>query len=108
MNLTVCLLQNIDGLDYRKNFFLFLSNTGGKEITQTALDSWNRGKEREKISVMDLEHLSKLLCLMRSLAKSTRLCSCAFLLVVNAGKLGPRDRSQAQLTGATWSDNNTE
>jgi hypothetical protein len=42
------------------------------------------------------------------IAKSTRLCSCAFLLVVNAGKLGPRDRSQAQLTGATWSDNNTE
>ena len=42
------------------------------------------------------------------LAKSTRLRSCAFLLVVNAGKLGPRDRSQAQLTGATWSDNNTE
>ena len=41
-------------------------------------------------------------------AKSTRLCSCAFLLVVNAGKLCPRDRSQAQLTGATWSDNNTE
>jgi hypothetical protein len=66
VNLTDCLLQNIDGVDYRKNIFLFLSNTGGKEITQTALDSWNRGKEREKISVMDLEHLSKLLCLMRS------------------------------------------
>lgn len=49
--------QNIDGVDYRKNIFLFLSNTGGKEITQTALDSWNRGKEREQISVMDLEHL---------------------------------------------------
>ena len=35
-------------------------------------------------------------------AKSMRLCSCAFLLIVKAGKLCPRDRSQAQLTGATW------
>ena len=55
-----CPVQNIDGVDYRRNIFLFLSNTGGKEITQTALDSWNKGKERKKISVMDLEHLSKL------------------------------------------------
>jgi len=47
--------ENIDGVDYRKNIFLFLSNTGGKEITQTALDSWNKGKERQTISVMDLE-----------------------------------------------------
>ena len=66
VNLTDCLLQNIDGVDYRKNIFLFLSNTGGKEITQTALDSWNRGREREQISVMDLEHLSKLIRAMRS------------------------------------------
>ena len=65
VNLTDCLLQNIDGVDYRKNIFLFLSNTGGKEITQTALDSWNRGREREQISVIDLEHLSKLLCDIR-------------------------------------------
>ena len=42
------------GVDYRKNIFLFLSSTGGKEITQTALDSWNRGKEREQISVSKL------------------------------------------------------
>jgi hypothetical protein len=35
------------------------------------------------------------------IAKSTRLCSCAFLLVVNTGKLGPRDRSQVHFTGAT-------
>ena len=64
--MTDCLLQNIDGVDYRKNIFLFLSNTGGKEITQTALDSWNRGREGEQISVMDLEHLSKLIRAIRS------------------------------------------
>ena len=34
-------------MDYRQNIFIFLSNTGGKEITKTALDSWNAGKERE-------------------------------------------------------------
>merc|ERR1712228_729593 len=49
--------ENIDGVDYRKNIFLFLSNTGGKEITQTALDNWNRGNERESLNVRDLEHL---------------------------------------------------
>ena len=35
------------------------------------------------------------------LAKCTRLLSCAFMLVVNAGKLGPRGRRQAPLTAAT-------
>ena len=39
------------------------------------------------------------------IAKSMRLRSCAFLLVVNAGKLGPHDRSQAHFTAATRSDN---
>ena len=41
------------------------------------------------------------------IAKCTRLISCAFMLVVNAGKLGPRGRSQAHLPAATRSDNNT-
>jgi hypothetical protein len=40
-------------------------------------------------------------------AKSTQPRSCAFLLVVNAGKFGPHGRSQAHLTAATCSDNNT-
>jgi hypothetical protein len=34
------------------------------------------------------------------LAKCTRLLSCAFMLVGNAGNLGPRGRSQAHLTAA--------
>ena len=55
-------LQHIDGVDYRKNIFLFLSNTGGKEITQTALGNWNKGNDREKITVRDLEQHSTLLC----------------------------------------------
>ena len=45
----IIFLQHIDGIDYRQNIFVFLSNTGGKEITTTALKSWNVGKEREVI-----------------------------------------------------------
>jgi hypothetical protein len=39
------------------------------------------------------------------IAKCTRLLSCAFMLVVNAGKLCPRGRRQAHLPAATCSDN---
>ena len=35
---------------YRKNIFIFLSNTGGKEITDAALSTWREGKPREEIS----------------------------------------------------------
>jgi len=49
--------EAIDGVDYRKNIFIFLSNTGGKEITQAALDTWNAGKDRKEISFKDLEPL---------------------------------------------------
>ena len=41
------------------------------------------------------------------LAKCTRPLSCAFMLVGNAGKLGPRGRHQAHLTTAPWSEYNT-
>ena len=34
------------------------------------------------------------------IAKCTRLLCCAFMLVGNAGKLGPRGRGQAHLTAA--------
>jgi len=47
--------NHVDGIDYRQNIFLFLSNTGGKEITKTALQTL--GKQRDKISLMDLEPL---------------------------------------------------
>ena len=40
-------MQHIDGVDYRHNIFIFLSNTGGREITGIARDTWNSGKKRE-------------------------------------------------------------
>jgi len=49
--------EHIDGIDYRRNIFLFLSNTGGKEITQVAFDSWKSGKDRNAIDLSDLEPL---------------------------------------------------
>lgn len=49
--------EAIDGVDYRRNIFIFLSNTGGKEITETALATWRAGKDREAISFTDLEPL---------------------------------------------------
>ena len=56
--------EAIDGVDYRRNIFIFLSNTGGqtplspalscscsgKEITETALATWRAGRDREVIS----------------------------------------------------------
>ena len=39
--------EHIDGVDYRRNIFLFLSNTGGREIVNTALNSWNQGRDRK-------------------------------------------------------------
>lgn len=49
--------EAIDGVDYRKNIFIFLSNTGGKEITDAALSTWREGKPREEISFAQLEPL---------------------------------------------------
>ena len=49
--LLIC-LQHIDGVDYRHNIFIFLSNTGGREITGVALDNWNSGKKREVSQIM--------------------------------------------------------
>jgi len=49
--------DKIDGVDYRRNIFLFLSNTGGKEITETFMTNWHAGKDRDSISFNDLEPL---------------------------------------------------
>ncbi|XP_045923677.1 torsin-1A-like [Micropterus dolomieu] len=47
--------NNLDGVSYRKAIFIFLSNAGGETITQTALDFWNAGRDREEIELKDLE-----------------------------------------------------
>jgi len=49
--------ENIDGVDYRRAVFIFLSNTGGKAITKTTLDSWKSGKDRNSITYTHLDPL---------------------------------------------------
>jgi len=47
---------NVDGVDYRKSIFIFLSNTGGKVIADFTLDHWKLGKSREELTLNDVEH----------------------------------------------------
>ncbi|XP_057697924.1 torsin-3A [Corythoichthys intestinalis] len=48
--------DNVDGVNYRKAIFLFLSNIGGATINDVALDFWHSGQNREDIGMEDLEH----------------------------------------------------
>ncbi|XP_029371915.1 torsin-1A-like isoform X1 [Echeneis naucrates] len=47
--------DKVDGVSYLKSIFIFLSNTGGDNIAQIALDYWKAGKNREEIKYTDLE-----------------------------------------------------
>lgn len=49
--------KDINGVDFRKNIFLFLSNAGGSNITEVALKFWLDGKLRERITLKDMEPL---------------------------------------------------
>ncbi|GAA6105331.1 torsin-1A-like isoform X2 [Tachysurus ichikawai] len=50
----------LDGVSYREAIFIFLSNAGGENIVQVALDFWKEGKDREEI---ELKHLEEALSL---------------------------------------------
>ena len=47
----------IQGIDFRRSIFIFLSNTGGRQITHKALEFWKQGLAREDIQYSDLEEL---------------------------------------------------
>jgi len=49
--------ENVEGVNFRKSIFLFLSNTGGREITKKAYSFWQAGRQREEIEYRDLEEL---------------------------------------------------
>jgi len=49
--------ENVEGVNFRKAIFLFLSNTGGREITLKTYNFWENGKKREEIQYHDLEEL---------------------------------------------------
>ncbi|XP_042130793.1 prosalusin isoform X3 [Peromyscus maniculatus bairdii] len=43
------------GTNYRKAMFIFISNTGGEQINQVALEAWRSRRDREEISLQELE-----------------------------------------------------
>ncbi|XP_074967981.1 prosalusin isoform X1 [Phalacrocorax aristotelis] len=43
------------GTNYRKAIFIFISNAGGEQINEMTLDLWRAHKDREEISLQDLE-----------------------------------------------------
>ncbi|KAM4850234.1 prosalusin isoform X1 [Urocitellus parryii] len=43
------------GTNYRKAIFIFISNTGGEQINQVALEAWRSRRDREEISLQELE-----------------------------------------------------
>ncbi|XP_066501669.1 torsin family 1 isoform X2 [Hoplias malabaricus] len=47
--------ETLDGVSYRQAIFIFLSNAGGENIVQVALDFWTRGRDREEIELKHLE-----------------------------------------------------
>ncbi|XP_067868278.1 torsin-1A-like isoform X2 [Heterodontus francisci] len=46
----------IDGVNYRKAMFIFLSNAGGEKINDVVPNFWERGMKREDIQWKDLEN----------------------------------------------------
>ncbi|VDD91729.1 unnamed protein product [Enterobius vermicularis] len=47
--------SNIDGVDYRKSIFIFISNAAGGEVADRTLEHYNRGDEREQITLEEME-----------------------------------------------------
>lgn len=61
----ITVLINLSGflfrVDYRRSIFIFLSNTGGKEIVKKVHDVWQGGRvKREQLGVRDFEDLVEL------------------------------------------------
>ncbi|GAA6073068.1 torsin-1A-like, partial [Tachysurus ichikawai] len=57
----------LDGVSYREAIFIFLSNAGGENIVQVALDFWKEGKDREEIELKHLEEALSLCLTTRTL-----------------------------------------
>ena len=51
--------DQVQGIDFRRTVFIFLSNTGGNLINEVAFDAWNNGRHRESIKYEELEILIK-------------------------------------------------
>jgi len=47
--------DSIDGVDFRFSIFIFLSNAGGNAIAKKAFDFYQAGRQREELTMRDLE-----------------------------------------------------
>ena len=47
--------RTVDGVDYRKNIFIFLSNTGAETINNIVFDHWKQGNKRESLTIKDMD-----------------------------------------------------
>ena len=47
----------VGGLNFRRSIFIFLSNTGGRDITKETHKMWQKGRRREDLLYTDLEKL---------------------------------------------------
>lgn len=52
--------EKLDGVDYRKSIFIFLSNTAGDVIARATLDAWKDGIDRSKVRLNDMEKVIEL------------------------------------------------
>ena len=51
--------DEVQGIDFRRSIFLFLSNTGGEEINKIAINAYFEGRLRESITYTECELLIK-------------------------------------------------
>nr|XP_023025779.1 torsin-1A-like [Leptinotarsa decemlineata] len=49
--------NNVDGVDYTRAIFIFLSNTGASLINEHYQDLWKKGKSRKELNLKDFESL---------------------------------------------------
>lgn len=49
--------ERVDDVDYRKSIFIFLSNTGGKDIAERTYSHWKSGGRRWELTVFDMEQV---------------------------------------------------
>ena len=64
MKYELILFQSIHGVDFRKSIFVFLSNTGGQQLTKKVHEIWKDGRDRESISYQELEELVQVILKM--------------------------------------------
>ena len=67
--------EHVQGLDFRKTIFIFLSNTGGKEINEITFDAWKSGKHRDELSYQVLRKEIKPGGALYSLTAGGKPCS---------------------------------